>query len=119
MMESDSVRDFLNTIEDFVRGKAEAIAAVRRKLGLAGGLTERDKARLKGAKGLHAAVRHLVLALVTDWFCSQIRVGSVRPYCQSFRGHLTSFCRSLSPEIRESADGTGPRCWGCRCAVHW
>ncbi|KAL8872081.1 MAG: hypothetical protein Q9174_002232 [Haloplaca sp. 1 TL-2023] len=55
MMESDSVRDFLNTIEDFVRGKAQAISAIRTKLGLAGGLNERDKAKLRGAKAKSAS----------------------------------------------------------------
>lgn len=60
MTESDSVRDFLNTIEDFIRGKAYNIAAARRKLGLPGGLTERDKGKLKGAKGERSAARCLL-----------------------------------------------------------
>ena len=49
--ELDSVRDFLDTIENFIQQKAQRIAAARKRLGLPEGLRKNDKGTLRGAKG--------------------------------------------------------------------
>ena len=49
--ESNSVLDYLHTVQQFVSRKADAIAAARRKLGLPGCRDENEKGSLRGAKG--------------------------------------------------------------------
>ena len=47
----DSVRDYLDTVEGFIRQKVERIATTRKKLGLPEGMSGNDKGKLRGAKG--------------------------------------------------------------------
>ncbi|KAL8643119.1 MAG: hypothetical protein Q9228_000244 [Teloschistes exilis] len=56
MTESDSVLDFLNTVQEFVYSKAHDVASTRKRLGLPEGLNEHDKGRLRVAKKVKAAV---------------------------------------------------------------
>lgn len=49
--ESNSVLDYLQTVQQFMGHKANAIAAARRKLGLPEGWTKKEKGTLRGAKG--------------------------------------------------------------------
>ncbi|KAL8862449.1 MAG: hypothetical protein Q9178_000946 [Gyalolechia marmorata] len=47
--ESDSVLDYLHTVQQFVDHKADVVAATRRKLGLPEGRTKNEKGTLRGA----------------------------------------------------------------------
>ncbi|KAL8735608.1 MAG: hypothetical protein Q9166_000777 [cf. Caloplaca sp. 2 TL-2023] len=50
MDDSDSVRDFLDTVVEFIGHKAHAVAAARTRLGLPASLAKNEKGALRGAK---------------------------------------------------------------------
>ncbi|KAL9592773.1 MAG: hypothetical protein Q9179_006388, partial [Wetmoreana sp. 5 TL-2023] len=56
MAESDSVRDYLDTVQDFLHRKAHSVAAARTKLGLSQGMAKNDRGKLRGAKSKAATV---------------------------------------------------------------
>lgn len=63
--ESNSVLDYLHTVQHFVDHKANAIAAARRKLDLPEGWSKEEKGTLRGAKGKAGLLSRFVQVKLT------------------------------------------------------